>query len=125
MADLQYRPVQHDHEAFLEDAGKREGFTEVYGKLAKEYALIQELLRARSRANLTQEAVAEVMGTTKSAVSRLETPGKHSPSVKTLRKYAQAVGCQVEIRLIPSSEATKTAEKTRVKCPKTRIQKKD
>jgi transcriptional regulator with XRE-family HTH domain len=40
------------------------------------------------------------MGTTKSAVSRLEAAGKHSPSVSTLKKYARAVGCEVEIRLV-------------------------
>lgn len=42
------------------------------------------------------------MGTTKSAVSRLEAVGKHSPSVSTLKKYARAVGCEVEIRLVPA-----------------------
>ena len=50
---------------------------------------------------LTQEEVAALMGTTKSAVSRLEGAGAHSPSVSTLKKYAKAVGCDVEIRLVP------------------------
>ena len=43
------------------------------------------------------------MGTTKSAVSRLEAAGRLSPSVSTLKKYARAVGCEVEIRLVPAS----------------------
>ncbi|MCA1791789.1 MAG: helix-turn-helix transcriptional regulator, partial [Thioalkalivibrio sp.] len=34
-------------------------------------------MAARARAGLTQEAVAQRMGTTKSAVSRLERSGKH------------------------------------------------
>ncbi len=55
-----------------------------------------------SGASLTQEEVAAHMGTTKSAVSRLE-GGKHSPSVATLDRYAKAVGCEVEIRLVPTS----------------------
>jgi len=50
-----------------------------------------------------QEQVAECMGTTKSAVSRLEGVGKHSPSVSTVKRYARAVGCEVEIRLVPTS----------------------
>ena len=66
---------------------------------------MRELLAARSRAGLTQEDVAESMGTTKSAVSRLEAVGKHSPSVTTLKKYARAVGCEVEIRLVPASSS--------------------
>jgi DNA-binding XRE family transcriptional regulator len=103
MADLKYRPVTHDHDAFLKKALKRKGFEEAYAGLEDEYRLIRELLEARSRAGLTQEEVAESMGTTKSAVSRLESAGKHSPSVGTLKKYAHAVGCEVEIRLVPSA----------------------
>lgn len=65
--------------------------------------LIRELLAARGKAGFTQEQVAASMGTTKSAISRLEAGGKHSPSVTTLRKYARSVGCEVEIRLVPIS----------------------
>jgi len=109
MADLNYRPVSHDHQAFIEKALKRKGFRKAYSDLQEEYALVGELLRARSRAGLTQEAVAERMGTTKSAVSRLETAGKHSPSVTTLKKYAQAVGCEIEIRLVPALGLSKAS----------------
>ena len=58
------------------------------------------MLSARAKAGLTQEAVAESMGTTKSAVSRLESSGKHTPSLASLKKYAHAVGCRLEIRLV-------------------------
>lgn len=100
MADSKYTPVSHDHDAFLAKALERKGFSEAYDDLEGEYLLVRELLGARMRAGLTQEEVAEAMGTTKSAVSRLEAAGKHSPSVSTLKKYAQAVGCDVEIRLV-------------------------
>ena len=111
MANLPYRPVPHDHQAFIAKALKRKGFTEAYEGLEDEYALVRELLAARSRAGLTQEEVAESMGTTKSAVSRLEAIGKHSPSVTTLKKYAQAVGCEVVIRLVPASRQTRAANR--------------
>lgn len=101
--EIKYRPAKHDHEEFLKKAGKRAGFKEVYEGLGEEYALVRELLQARANAGLTQAAVAERMGTTKSAVSRLESVGRHSPSVTTLKKYASAVGCEVEIRLVPAS----------------------
>lgn len=106
--DLKYRPVRHDHERFLKKAGKRPGFKEAYRGLEDKYSLAGELLRARSKAGLTQEAVAERMGTTKSAVSRLEAAGKVSPSVTTLMKYAQAVGCEVKIKLVPASGVRKS-----------------
>jgi transcriptional regulator with XRE-family HTH domain len=52
-------------------------------------------------AGLTQEAVAQRMGTTKSAVPRLEGLGKHAPSLSTLQGHAQAVGCELQVRLAP------------------------
>lgn len=101
MSDLKYEPIPHDHEAFLEKAMKRKGFKEAYDALEAEYSLAREMLSARTRAGLTQEAVAVRMGTTKSAVSRLEAAGKHAPSVASLKKYADAVGCDLRIELVP------------------------
>ena len=101
MARSEYRPLAHDHEEFLAKAMKRKGFREACDERADEYRLVRELLAARAQAGLTQEQVARSMGTTKSAVSRLEAVGTHSPSVGTLQRYAHAVGCEVEIPLIP------------------------
>lgn len=101
MAEIKYRPVRHDHEAFLKKARKRRGFKAAYDALAVEYAVASEMLAARSRAGLTQEVVASRMGTTKSTVSRLESAGKHAPSLTSLKKYAEAVGCDIEIKLVP------------------------
>src|SRR5260370_34594780 len=78
-----------------------------YDAQAEEFALLDELLRARRRAGLTQAEVAERMGTQTPAVARLEGGGgsqRHSPSVATLRKYARAVGCRLEIRLRPGGD---------------------
>jgi DNA-binding XRE family transcriptional regulator len=103
MPDTDYKPVSHDHEAFLKKALERKGFAEAYDGLAEEYELVRELLAARVGAGLTQEQVAASMGTTKSAISRLESAGAHSPSLSTLKRYAKAVGCEVEIKLVPSA----------------------
>lgn len=65
------------------------------------HELTRELLAARARARLTQEDVAWRMGTTKSAISRLEGQGGHRPSFATIEKYALAVGCGLKIRLRP------------------------
>jgi transcriptional regulator with XRE-family HTH domain len=79
-----------------------------YAAQAEEFALLDELLRARRQAGLTQAEVAKRMGTMTPAIARLESGGGskgHSPSVATLRKYAQAVGCSLEIRLLPTQRA--------------------
>jgi transcriptional regulator with XRE-family HTH domain len=55
---------------------------------------------------LTQMEVAERMGTKTPAVARLEAGGgrqHHAPSLATLRKYAAAVGCRLEVKLLPLS----------------------
>jgi DNA-binding XRE family transcriptional regulator len=101
MADLPYRPVRHDHAGFLDKARQREGFAEAYDELTLEYALASQMLKARAQAGLTQDAVAERMGTTKSAISRLEAAGRHAPSLATLKKYAAAVGCDLRVTLVP------------------------
>jgi len=100
MAELKYTPVPHDHKAFLARARARKGFSEAYDALELEYEVAGQMLQARSRAGLTQDAVAERMGTTKSAVSRLESAGKHAPSLTTLKRYASAVGCELQIKLV-------------------------
>ncbi len=111
MADLKFKPVRHDHKVFMENASKRRGFSEAYEALEVEYALAHEMLAARARAGLTQEAVAGRMGTTKSAISRLESAGKHAPSMASLKKYAAAVGCTLKIELVPAtSKRRKSAQ---------------
>jgi DNA-binding XRE family transcriptional regulator len=101
MAELKYSPVNHDHKAFLAKAGKRSGFKNAYDALELEYGVASQMLKARSRAGLTQDIVAERMGTTKSAISRLESAGKHAPSLATLKRYARAVGCELQVKLVP------------------------
>lgn len=101
MANLKHQPVSHNHEAFLRKAKKRRGFQAAYDALAVEYAIASQMVAARSRAGLTQEAVASRMGTSKSTVSRLESAGKHAPSLSSMKRYAEAVGCKIEIKLIP------------------------
>lgn len=72
-----------------------------YEKLADEFSILDEFLKARAAQGLTQAQVAEKIGTTQSAVARMESgSGKHSPSLATLTKYADALGCKLEIRLV-------------------------
>ncbi|MFO1506850.1 MAG: helix-turn-helix transcriptional regulator [Lysobacterales bacterium] len=102
MGNLKFEPVIHDHQAFLARASRRKGFAEAYDALELEYQLANQMLKARARAGLTQDGVAERMGTTKSAISRLESAGKkHAPSIATLQRYAQAVGCDLRVKLVP------------------------
>ncbi len=76
---------------------------EMYERKRKEIELALLMRRTREEVNLSQTDVAERMHTTRSAVSRLESCGstRHSPSIETLLKYAQALGYSVKINLVP------------------------
>ena len=69
-----------------------------YDALEREFSLASAVIGARTRAGLTQAQLAERMGTSQSAVARLES-GKALPSVATLEKLAAATGSRLRIAL--------------------------
>jgi predicted transcriptional regulator len=78
---------------------KNPEFAAEYEKADAEFAIVEALVRARTKAKLTQAELAERLGTTQSAVARLE-GGKVSPSIATLRRYAEATGARLQIDLV-------------------------
>ena len=74
-------------------------FREEYAKADAEFALIEAMITARQEAKLTQAELAEKIGTTQSAIARLEA-GRVSPSIATLRRYAEATGHQLQVGFI-------------------------
>jgi ribosome-binding protein aMBF1 (putative translation factor) len=69
-----------------------------YDALAPEFEIAAELVAARLRAGLSQVELAERMGTSQSAVARLES-GQTLPSTKTILRYAKATGSRLHVRL--------------------------
>jgi len=78
-------------------------FRREYDALAPEFELAGELIGARARAGLTQAQLAKRMGTTQSAIARLESG--RLPSVKTLQRYAQATGTRPVVKLVPLAKS--------------------
>ena len=96
------------HDEMVTEWQEDPAFRNAYEALAEEFVLFDALFKARTKAGLTQAEVAERMGTQTPAVARLEAGGgskKHSPSIATLQKYATAVGCRLEITLVPLSQS--------------------
>lgn len=77
-------------------------FRAEYEKVDAEFQIIEALIRARTDAKLSQAEVARRIGTTQSAVARLESGGV-APSLATLRRYAAATGSKLEISLVPAA----------------------
>jgi transcriptional regulator with XRE-family HTH domain len=85
-----------------------------YEKLEEEFEILDEILRARAEAGVTQAELAARIGTTQSVVARLETGlGKHSPSIGTLKRYASALGYRLQVRLVKDQGLTTVGEMTR------------
>ena len=74
-------------------------FRQEYEKADAELRLIETLVHARTKAKLSQAELAKRIGTTQSAIARLEGGGV-SPSLSTLRRYAEATGAKLEINLV-------------------------
>lgn len=93
------------HDKFKKEALENVEVKKAYDELEEEFELIAELIKARKRRGKSQKEIAQVMKTSASVISRLESGSsiehKHSPSVDTLRRYAQAVGCKLQIKLVP------------------------
>lgn len=74
-------------------------FREEYAQVDAEFALIEAMIMARRDAKLTQAELAAKIGTTQSAIARLEA-GQISPSITTLRRYAEATGHQLQVEFV-------------------------
>ncbi|MFL5243607.1 MAG: helix-turn-helix domain-containing protein [Gemmataceae bacterium] len=99
------------HDQLVKKMLKKPAVKAEYEGLTEEFTFLDELLLARRRAGLTQAEVAKRMGTMAPAIARLEAGGGnkgHSPSIATLRKYAEAVGCSLEIKLRPAPKSRAT-----------------
>ena len=75
---------------------KNPRFRTEYEALGPQFDLISALIRARLNSGLTQAEIAERMGTTQSAVARLEGLSSN-PSRLTLEKFAKAMGTRLKI----------------------------
>jgi transcriptional regulator with XRE-family HTH domain len=101
------------HKELKSRALARDDVRAEFDKFEEEFAFLDEFLKARAAAGMSQAEIAERMGTTQSAVARLESGrGKHSPSLATLRKYARALGYRVDLRLVKEKDNAEAHTRT-------------
>jgi DNA-binding XRE family transcriptional regulator len=101
---MSYKPVSYKPQKKLENDLQNPDFKQAWEALEDEFAALDALLTARRQAGLTQEQVAAKMGVSQPSLARVEASlgsHRHSPSLEMLRKYAAAVNCKLEIRLVP------------------------
>jgi ribosome-binding protein aMBF1 (putative translation factor) len=95
-------PVEEAAREWMKDPA----FRAAYDALEDEFALAAALIRARGDADMTQEQVAEAMGTTQAVVARLE-GGRIRPTTRTLERFAKATGTKLRISFEPAKPRRK------------------
>ncbi|MBX9458620.1 MAG: helix-turn-helix transcriptional regulator [Rhizobium sp.] len=87
-----YIPVEEVAKEWFKDPE----FVAAYDALEEEFALAESLIKARALADMTQEQVAQAMGTTQAQVAKMES-GRTMPSTRTLQRFAEATGTRLRI----------------------------
>lgn len=71
--------------------------------------IAQEIFALRTKAGLTQKQLAQMVGTTDSAISRLEDADYTGHSLKMLQRISAALNQRLEIHFVPLRGRRKTA----------------
>lgn len=89
-------------EQFRKKALKKPGVKAEYDALAPAFEMKRQMIALRQAAGLTQEQMADLLGTKKSNISRLESVSSEvSPRLSTLEEYARVLGYQVKVEFEP------------------------
>jgi DNA-binding XRE family transcriptional regulator len=72
-----------------------------YDKEVINAEIARKIYRLRTRAGLTQKELADRVGTSKSAICRLENADYEGHSLSMLKRIAEALDKRVEIRFLP------------------------
>lgn len=91
------------YKAFRKKALERKDVQSAMDEKAEFFALRRELIRMRQEAGMTQEDIAQIIGTHKTSICRLESANsKTLPSLGMLKKYAEATGHKLKIIFSPA-----------------------
>ena len=87
------------YEKYFAEQMQNEEFRKEYEALEPEFAIIQAIIDARQETGLTQRELSERTGIAQSDISKLEN-GNANPSIRTLKRLAEAMGKQLKISFV-------------------------
>lgn len=91
-------------ERFRKKALKNPAVKAEYDALSAAFEMKRQMIAMRKKAGLTQEQMAELLGTKKSNISRLENISSDiSPRLATVEDYARVLGYTVKVAFEPES----------------------
>lgn len=87
---------------FRTEALKNPAVKAEYDALAPAFEMKRQMITLRKKAGLTQAQMAELLGTRKGNISRLESVNSEiSPRLATLEQYAGALGYRLKVAFEP------------------------
>lgn len=93
------RPTFED---FRREALEKPGVKDEYDALSTLFEMKRQMIAMRKKAGLTQEQIADLLGTKKSNISRLESLNSgNMPRVSTLQEYARVLGYKLKVGFEP------------------------
>lgn len=79
-------------------------FAQGYAEASEAWDFVIQLARLRRERGLTQEQLAEMVGTKQQNIARIENPAYDGHSLSLLRRVARALGMVVHVEFIPAEE---------------------
>lgn len=77
---------------------KNKEIKKTYDKLGPEFDVIRMIIKKRTQRGFTQQQLAKRIGTRQPVISRLE-QGTYNPSIKFLRRVAEALDAKLQISI--------------------------
>ncbi len=88
--------------AFKQKALRNSKVKAAYDELSVSFNMKRQMIAMRKEAGMTQEELAELLGTKKSNISRLESLNNDiSPKLTTIEDYARVLGYSVKVEFEP------------------------
>jgi DNA-binding XRE family transcriptional regulator len=89
---------------FRRKALKQPAVKAEYDALGPIFEMKRQMIALRTKAGVTQEKMAELLGTKKSNISRLESVSSEvSPRISTIEQYARVLGYQIKVAFEPQA----------------------
>ena len=92
LKNKKYKTLDDLHNDWVKDSV----YSKAYHDLDLEFSIISAMIEARVKKGLTQEKLAEKMGTKQSSIARFES-GRYNPTLAFVQKLVNAIGVRIKI----------------------------
>lgn len=101
---------QTNFDKYLERKLQDPVFREQFAAADRAWDIALQLAALRRARGLTQEEVADLLGTKQQAIARLENPAYAGHSLSMIRRYVEALGATIDLTIVPSERLAEYME---------------